>query len=449
MEPEQVTEQRVPTGQEVPGAPVGKKSNLRSRHGSRERLRRRRDRRDQRGDAWGLTICLRDGPKSSQEIQDTFLGVGRRFGFFSPPFDDEHVRGELSEQLGHDLEKLTEGGYVVLQDEKYALTPLGRIQADRVVAESQFAFSRFWEMARPLAQPQTAVKVAVFVEIVLTAVKLPAALLSGSVGLLNDSADTLLDLFSSFFVCLGLRFNKERAVNVALVLLMLGTGSYTLYEAVGRFFAPYTPEVEWFPFLAAVLSAIVCAGLWAYQRFVGLRGGNMALITQSIDSRNHVIVAVSVTAGLIASILHFGLLDTLVGLGVAVLILKSAVELGIECVRSRGEALDLSHYQFWFVDKYDQFRQTQFRDWMLRLVQNQEARTKPKLIAQGQAALDFGANPMLQIMGLDQVPRADEIINRSIAELVERGWVQGEERLSITDAGEQYMNQKKYRVGRR
>ena len=48
----------------------------------------------------------------------------------------------------------------------------------------------------------------------------------------------------------------------------------------------------------------------------------MALITQSIDSRNHVIVGVSVTAGLVAALLNFGLLDALVGLAVAILILE-------------------------------------------------------------------------------------------------------------------------------
>jgi hypothetical protein len=42
-----------------------------------------------------------------------------------------------------------------------------------------------------------------------------------------------------------------------------------------------------------------------------VRSANVALITQSIDSRNHVIVAASVTAGLVAALLHFALLDTI------------------------------------------------------------------------------------------------------------------------------------------
>jgi hypothetical protein len=67
---------------------------------------------------------------------------------------------------------------------------------------------------------------------------------------------------------------------------------------------------------AVILFALVCLLLWVYQRFVGLRSGSLALIAQSVDSRNHVIVAASVTAGLVASLLRFGLLDTFVGLAV-------------------------------------------------------------------------------------------------------------------------------------
>lgn len=50
----------------------------------------------------------------------------------------------------------------------------------------------------------------------LAALKLPAGLLSGSVGLLNDATDTLLDGISSLLVYAGLRFDRERTVNVVL-----------------------------------------------------------------------------------------------------------------------------------------------------------------------------------------------------------------------------------------
>lgn len=139
-----------------------------------------------------------------------------------------------------------------------------------------------------------------------------------------------------------------------------------------------------FTFLAAILSALVCGALYLYQRFVGVRSGSLALITQSVDSRNHVIVAASVTAGLIASRLHFPLLDTLVGLVVAVLILKSAIELTLETVRSFGEEdVDLSRYQMGLAGWYHRFRQAQLRDWLLYLVEKQKMRTRSNLMILG------------------------------------------------------------------
>jgi hypothetical protein len=263
------------------------------------------------------------------------------------------------------------------------------------------------------------------------------------VGLINDATDTLLDGLSSLLVYAGFRFDKERAVNVVLVLVMLGTGAFTCYEAVRRFFIPFEPEANVFTFVAAIVSALVCLALYAYQRFVGVRSGSVALITQSVDSRNHVIVAASVTAGLIASLLRFPLLDTLVGLVVALLILKSAFELAVEVVRSLGEEeIDVSRYEFGFHEKYEQFRRGQLCDWMLYLVEKGKAQTRAELIAQARQALDFSDHPTLRELGLAEQPQASETVEESVATLFERGWLEGEQRLIITDAGKKRLHQR-------
>jgi hypothetical protein len=40
---------------------------------------------------------------------------------------------------------------------------------------------------------------------------------------------------------------------------------------------------------------------------------------------------------------------------------------------------------------------------------------------------------------LDQQPQAVEMIEQSVAELFERGWLEGKERLSVTDAGREHL----------
>jgi hypothetical protein len=205
--------------------------------------------------------------------------------------------------------------------------------------------------------------------------------------------------------------------------------------------------VDGFTFTAAILSALSCTVLYFYQRFVGLRSGQLALITQSVDSRNHVIVAASVTVGLVASLLQFSLLDTLVGLAVAVLILKSAIELAIETLRSLGEAgVDLSGYKMGLVERYDRLRQTQLRDWMLYIVRSESALTRADLISRAERALDFRGNPALRELGLAEQVRDRERIERSIAELIERGWLVEEGQLCVTNAGKEHLRRQMART---
>jgi Co/Zn/Cd efflux system component len=294
---------------------------------------------------------------------------------------------------------------------------------------------------RKLAQPQTASQAGLGVHLALAALKLPAALLSGSVGLLNDATDTLLDGISSVLVYLGLRWERERAANIVLVLLMLVTGGLTFYEAARRFLVPSAPEADWFTFSATILSALVCLALGLYQRFVGLRSGSLALITQSVDSRNHVITAASVTAGLVASLLSFPLLDTLVGLAVAGLILKSAIELTIELVRTLGDDdVDLGHYQMGIAEWYEQFRQTQLRDWMLYVVEKQNVHTRRELIAQGQQVIDVSGNPALRELGVQQQPGVESLVETCLSELLKREWLLENGQLRLADAAREHLN---------
>jgi Co/Zn/Cd efflux system component len=381
-----------------------------------------------------IAATLLDGPRTLAEISDRSYGYLRPLGLYKTT--ERRARDQMA-SVKERLEQLMGLDWIVCEGDRYDLTPLGREEVNKRLSQ----LGETGVLMRKFLRPQTVSKVTLSVHWGLAALKLPAGLLSGSVGLVNDATDTLLDGLSSLLVYFGIRFDKERTVNVILVILMLATGLLTLYEASRRFFVPFEPEVEWFAFLAAILSAVVCLALWLYQRYVGLRSGIMALIIQSVDSRNHIIVATSVTAGLVASLLRFPMLDTLVGLGVALLILKSAVELAVETVHSLGEEeTDLSHFEFGLTKQYDKFRQAQLRDWMLYLVDKQGIETRAELAARASQALDFDRIPAARAMGLAKgQPQPAELIERSLAELFQHGWLAGEERLSVTDAGRKHL----------
>jgi hypothetical protein len=231
-----------------------------------------------------VAATLLAGPGTLAEITDRYYAYLKALGFFR--MGERLVQKRMKAVTGH-LEATVNRGWVALAGAHYALTPLGRKEVEARLSE----LGETGALLRKSLHPQAVSKVTLGVHLGLAALKLPAGILSGSVALINDAADTLLDALSSIVVYAGIRFNRERGANVTLVLLMLATGGFTLYEALQRFFIPAELTIDWFAFLAAILSAPICMMLWAYQRFVGLRSGVMALITQSVDSRNHVIIS--------------------------------------------------------------------------------------------------------------------------------------------------------------
>jgi hypothetical protein len=381
-----------------------------------------------------ILMALSDSAQTLPEIKDHFFALPRRFGLFSPLYRmtgdaERHFEGELAA----DLERMISQGWVCREDDRYGLTDFGRVLAQDRLA----GIRRAAELAAGLIRPETVSRITVVAHLALAAVKLPAALISGSAGLLNDSIDTLLDGLSSIFVYFGVRFRRERIANLVLVILMLSTGGLTLLESARRLFIRHEPDADLAAFLAILISALVCLFLGLYQRYAGLQSGRMTLITQSIDSRNHVLIAVGVTAGLIASLLRFPLLDAIVGVLVAALILHSGIEQAVGLIRSwnSGEA-DLSRYSVPFVGKIREFRRTQLRDWMLFLVESRKSETRTGLLEEAARALTFDKYPVLREIGVQNRTQTGEQIAEALEDLFSKGWLLEEAgRLHLTPAG--------------
>lgn len=398
----------------------------------------KRQRKDDYGQRYELATAMYDGPRTAEELTEHLRSYLKLLGLFSvyARLQTERPQERLLESIHHALDEMMDAGWVVREGDRYALTELGRMEAEKPLND----FRRARETLAVMAQPTTVSKVSLAIHLALAAIKLPVGLISGSVGLINDGVDTLLDGFASLLVYAGIRYDRERLANVVLVVMMLGTGGYALYEAVSRFFVPVQPVIEWSAYAAVVASALFCGFLWLYQRLIGLQSGNMALITQSIDSRNHVIVAASVTVGLIAAAFNVPFLDTLVGTVVAALILKSAVEIALEVIRNwNAEAFDLSSYRLGLLERYKTFRQDQFCQWLLFLVYGGHVTTREGLRRQAQDALNFDGNRTLNELGftgqLDRRKAAEDAIETVFAE----GWLVDGDTIQLTEVGRAHL----------
>jgi protein-S-isoprenylcysteine O-methyltransferase Ste14 len=404
-------------------------------------IRDRNPRPDEFGENTGVLLTLLERPLTREAIKEQLRTFVRRFGFLGNYYYGAAHRGrEFDQWLDERLEELLRKGWAVYERPSYALTEEGH----RTASAALRGIRSVKERVEELASPQNVSKLTLIVHLVLAALKLPAGLLSGSVGLLNDAIDTLLDGASSLMVYWGLKRDREALVSRLLVFCMLATGGFALFEAVMRIIRQEPVGAEGFTFVAVIVSAAVCGLLWFVQRFVGLRRGSLALITQSVDSRNHVIVAGSVTAGLIAAALRFPWLDYLVGLAVALLILKSALELVVELIRARGEEVELEKHRFWF---YERFRRSQMCWYMLYLVQDGQVETKQELIAAVERSFDFRDNILLQTVGLDQPPAGSAKLTASCYEqLLRGGLLQDSGRLVITETGRRHLSSNRFFV---
>lgn len=388
------------------------------------------------GERWQVASALLARPKSIDEIRDDFLSMGRRFGVFAEITGWPGGRGgsgdnkrRLRSFLERTLASMHTDGWVSSDESgRFELTDRGRREAETMLAELR----RSGTVLRRLAEPRVVSLVTLVVHFALAAIKLPAAILSHSVGLLNDALDTLADGISSLLVYAGIRTGRERLASIVLLVFMGATGVLTAIQAIGRIVNASVPEAEPLAFIAIAASGLVCAALYLYQRFVGVSRRSVPLIAQAIDSRNHVLVAGGVAVGLVAAIYELPYVDGVVGLVVSGLILKGALELFVEVVRSAGgEQPDLSAYGFTRLERH---RARSLVRWLLYQVEEGAVRSGEELEREAHRSVDFADSPSLVALGIADLPDAERAVEEALRIVRDRQLVGGTP-LALTEAG--------------
>jgi Co/Zn/Cd efflux system component len=258
-----------------------------------------------------------------------------------------------------ELRNLSEQGFVEEIDSVYRLTAKGKAEATK--AKKRIA--RYHEY---LSSGTAASKLSASANVFLSALKLLAGFLSNSMGLISDGVDSGIDVFSSAGVYLGTKYRKELYSNLLILALMFIGGISLGYGGLTRLIRPEFVEAGLLPAFAAIVSAVTYYALSIYQRFVGKRTGNLSLVSQSLESGNHMFIAAAVLVGIIFAAVGLPIVDSLVSVGVAILILKNAAEMSIETVRiAKGEQMNLSRFKARWETWIDEYRSDYFRFWTL------------------------------------------------------------------------------------
>jgi hypothetical protein len=272
--------------------------------------------------------------------------------------------------------------------------------------------------------------------------KLGVGFIFNSMALIADGFDNIVDVVSAIAVFLGIKYKRELISTLFIILVMFITGVWIGYESVSRLINPEAVEAGAFTIIAAVVSGLVCYLMSLYQYTVGKRTGSLSLISQSIDSKNHVFVAGAVLVGILFAAFGIFIVDSIVGLVVAALILKSAIELSVETSRiAGGEELELSRFARAEERAFEKHRRNYFKSWLLFCLR--EVNTREDVISQYKKSFSTEGLPLINhfsfLEGFDFENHADPLLK----ELIDEGLATVKDvNYKLTDKGEKLLKRK-------
>lgn len=367
-----------------------------------------------RGDTYKfiLMALLKEGPLDFKELEERltiFLSQFMILGYSIVPSkfwldeDSRHRRRDRKPKkdfdVGIECEDLIKRNKIILnKDNKFELTEEGKGEAIEITKHIEKSASR---LEKNLLHPTAAARNTIVIDLFLAVMKLVAGFLSGSVGLIADGADAAIDTASATVVWIGIKFKKEFLGTLIIILMMFITAVSVGYESINKvaqFISGIVSPIT-MPYLVIVVEgiALICAVLlFFYQRFVGKRNGSLALISQSIDSKNHIYVAGTIIIGAIFSIFGIHFIDALIGAFIAIRIFIDGIELSKEALSSiRGEETDFSKYEIPLEKRWHLSKIESFRIWILYSIKKDNLKNKEEIINSLEETYKPGYIPVL------------------------------------------------------
>ena len=180
---------------------------------------------------------------------------------------------------------------------------------------------------------------AVGVALTLVSLKAFALALTGSVAMLGNLFDSLLDGSASLVNLFAVRHaltpadqehrfghgKAEALAGLAQSVFIFGSASYILFEAVNRYFDPQPVENSMIGIGVTLVAIVATLGLITYQRYVVRQTKSLAIAADSVHYRGDLLMNLSVIAALILSgAMGLYWADPLFGAIIAALIAYSA-----------------------------------------------------------------------------------------------------------------------------
>ncbi|MBO8181574.1 MAG: cation diffusion facilitator family transporter [Archaeoglobus sp.] len=179
-------------------------------------------------------------------------------------------------------------------------------------------------------------KVSAFVNLLLTLFKGVAGVSVGSTALIADAIHSLIDVFGSVFVWLGIRisekpadethpyghFKAESLAELAVGIIIILSSFFIIYEALKELIAFKAPEFEYYALGVAAIATVTNELLARYKISAGKKFKSSALIAEGKHSRVDVLASFAVFLGFIFVKIGYWWADGLVAIIISVIILQ-------------------------------------------------------------------------------------------------------------------------------
>ena len=191
-------------------------------------------------------------------------------------------------------------------------------------------------------------RISIFVNLLLSALKLAAGLVSHSGAMISDAVHSASDVFSTVIVIIGMKlsgkasdrehpYGHERMECVAAIILaivLLITGLFIGQESVQKIMSGgETLAVPGLPALfAALLSILVKELMFQYTRRSALQVDSPALMADAWHHRSDALSSVGALIGIAGARMGIAVLDPLAGLVICVFIAKAAYDIFMDAI---------------------------------------------------------------------------------------------------------------------
>lgn len=380
-----------------------------------------------------------------------FFKFASQFGF---GFEQSHHhqqshggKGDFFQELNTQIEILTDKGLITHHDGLLSLTQAGLHEGEQT--EQQFQKAAGW-VNKNLLSAEGATRNTLIIDAVLAFFKLLTGLITSSVGLIADGTDAALDTLTAGVVFWSVKKKKEMIGSFVIVAMMLVTAVGLGVDSVSSIFSALRGESENIVRPGLVISiegvALVFAYLLSlYQRFVGKKTRSLALISQSVDSKNHIFVAGAVIAGAIFSIFGIHYIDAAIGVYIAVKIFIDSIGLIRETFNSmQGQEIYFDKFSGHIDNRWKSEKNKAFMATILYSLLKNKSMSEKELISILEDTFQPGYIPVLSEFQIGFAFNTDfekilpemmaPLIDQSIVKQDERGyWIDEKKRIEMEE----------------